>query len=142
MPTALILSNKDEVWSMLAEQLAGAPLYTQVGYEDTSDTRLLPHTICLFCEPCDQQTNWETYINSGGSYREGFGDKEYTCRNCKKNKIKYHFYWGSSTNGKLLFFKLGQWPALEERIPRELQKNLDRSSLSLYYKALRSRNQN
>ena len=68
--------------------------------------------------------------------------REYTCRNCKKAKITYHYYWGNSTSGKLLFFKVGQWPALEERIPRELKQSLDRSSLNLYHKALCCRNQN
>jgi hypothetical protein len=138
----LNLDSEDAILSMLAEQLADAPLYTQISYDNASTTRLLPQTISLFCEQCGKDTNWETTIYSGVSYRDGFGNKEYVCRNCKNQKMTYHFCWGGSQGGKILFFKLGQWPALQERIPNELQRNLDRVSLSLYYKALRSRNQN
>jgi len=132
----------EQVLTFLADQLAKAPLYAEVCYSDQSGTTTLPQTVCLFCETCDKETNWEAWA-TGANYRTGFGAKEYTCRNCKKGKITYHFYWGINTGGNIvLFFKIGQWPALEERIPTALQQSLDRSSLTLYYKALRCRNQN
>jgi hypothetical protein len=144
MADSLNLTSADDVVALIARELAEAPLYSQVAYTDSSDMWFLPETIVLFCEACDKDTNWETYISHGSSYRAGFAEKEYTCRNCKTRKINYHYYWGKATGttGTFLFFKIGQWPALEERIPRELKKGLDRSDLSLYYKALRCRNQN
>jgi hypothetical protein len=144
MADSLNFTVGEDVLALIAQQLAEAPLYSQVAYTDSSETWLLPDTIALFCEACDKETNWETYISRGSSYRTGFAEKEYTCRNCKTSKINYHYYWGKAAGGTgtILFFKIGQWPALEERIPRELKKSLDRSDLSLYYKALRCRNQN
>lgn len=132
----------DVVREFIARQLAEAPLYASAAYTDSSNTYVLPQTIVLFCDECDKDTNWETLIVSNANYRTGFAEKEYRCRNCASKSIKYFYYWGKSTGDLLLFFKIGQWPALEERIPRELKKNLERSSQSLYYKALRCRNQN
>jgi hypothetical protein len=144
MADSLTFTDAEGVIALIAQQLAEAPLYSQVAYTDSSETWLLPETITLFCDACDKETNWETYLSRGASYRTGFAEKEYTCRNCKTGKINYHYYWGKATGGTgtILFFKIGQWPALDERIPRELRKSLDRSDLSLYHKALRCRNQN
>ena len=143
MSSILSLDSTEAVLALIALQFASAPLYAQAVYTDASDTYSLPDAITLFCEACDKDTNWETYV-SNGIYRQGFGEKEYKCRNCKMRSVKYFYYWGkaSSPADSFLFFKIGQWPALEERIPAELKKNLDRSSQSLYYKALRCRNQN
>jgi hypothetical protein len=137
----LSFDNSEAVLALLAEQLAEAPLYSQVTYIDTSNTSNLPETIKLFCEDCKKDTNWETYLSF---CKTGFSNKEYKCRNCKRRSIVYHYYWApvSGDERRSLFFKIGQWPALEERIPGELKKNLGRSSLSLYYRALRCRNQN
>src|ERR1700740_1126197 len=132
----LSFDSSEAVQAFLGEHLAAAPLYSQVQYNDTSNISTLPTAIRLFCENCDKDTNWET---SYSMCKIGFGSKEYKCRNCKERSITYHYYWNGSP--KSLFFKIGQWPSLEERIPNELKKNLDRSSLSLYYKALRCRNQ-
>lgn len=141
--TAGILSfeARDEVATFLARQLTETALYINAAYADASETKVLPGIICLFCETCDKDTNWETFLYPGVNDRAGFGNRQYTCRNCKEAKITYHYYWGSSTAGNVLFFKIGQWPALEERIPRELKNSLDRSSLNLYHKSLRCRNQ-
>jgi hypothetical protein len=144
MAESLNFTSAEEVLALIAQQIVDAPLYAQVVYKDQSDTSVLPATITLFCEACDKETNWETYISPNTTYRAGFVAKEYKCRNCKTKSINYHYYWGGAAGeaGNILFFKIGQWPALEERIPRELRKNLDRSNLNLYYKALRCRNQN
>jgi hypothetical protein len=144
MAESLNFTSTDEVLALIAQQIAEAPLYTQVVYKDQADTSVLPAKIALFCATCEKDTNWETSIYHNTRYRTGFGAKEYMCRNCKTNKITYHYYWGGTAgeSGNILFFKIGQWPALEERIPGELKKNLDRTSLNLYYKALRCRNQN
>ncbi|HZR63989.1 MAG TPA: hypothetical protein VFA85_02520 [Terriglobales bacterium] len=141
MAEAKNFTSVEEVSIAISESLAEAPLYQELVYSDTSNAALLPASIQLFCENCDQRTNWQTTVYGNHNYREGFSNATYTCRNCGKKNVKYHYYWGDAKSGKLLFFKVGQWPSLEERIPRELQKNLDRGSLSLYYKALRSRNQ-
>jgi hypothetical protein len=142
MAENLTFTASEDVLAFVAKQLAESPLYSKLSYTDSSNTQLLPPKICLFGDHCDKETNWDTDIYANTSYREGFRAKQYTCRNCRERTINYHFYWGNSESGKILFFKIGQWPALEERIPRELQKNLDRSSLGLYYSALRCRNQN
>lgn len=144
MAEVLEFDDARKVLVLIAEQLAKAPLYNNLVYKDLSNARRLPETVSLFCESCDKETNWETYISPTTDYRAGFGEKEYLCRNCKEGRVTYHFYWGSSKagEGKILFFKIGQWPALEERIPKELKKSLDRGGLSLYHKALVCRNQN
>jgi hypothetical protein len=143
MADNLAFYSGDDVRAFLAKQLTESPLYSKVAYTDQSNTTLLPESICLFCERCDKETNWETYVAPNGNYRQGFGETEYRCRNCKDGEITYHYYWGTSkTGGGILFFKIGQWPALQERIPMALEKSLDRPSLNLYYKALRCRNQN
>lgn len=72
-----------EVLTAIAQQMAEAPLYAQLIYKDQSDTAAVPATINLFCEKCDKETNWETYISPNTTYRDGFGAKEYVCRNCK-----------------------------------------------------------
>jgi hypothetical protein len=139
----LTINNSDEVLALIAQQLADAPLYTEVVYTDKSNACVLPEAITLFCETCEKDTNWETQIYSA-DYKAGFSEKAYRCRNCTLKFVKYFYYWGkaSSPDGAFLFFKIGQWPALQERIPTELKKNLDRSSQTFYYKALRCRNQN
>src|SRR5258706_10519112 len=143
MADSLNFTNGEDVAALIARELADAPLYSQVAYTDSSDMWFLPETIVLFCETCDKDTNSETYISRGATYRTGFAAKEYICRNCKTGKVTYHYYWGKATGGtgRILFFKIGQWPALEERIPRELKKNLELSDLSLYSKAFGCRNQ-
>lgn len=139
----LSLNTSDDVLTLLAQRLAEAPLYSEAVYTNSSDTWVLPEAITLFCETCDKDTNWETSIFNA-NYRTGFSEKQYQCRNCKMRSVKYFYYWGkaSSPSEAFLFFKIGQWPPLEERIPHQLKKNLDRLSQSLYYKALRCRNQN
>lgn len=143
MAEILSLNSAEEVQALIGLQFADAPLYSEVLYTDKTDTYVLPEAINLFCETCGKDTNWETYITNA-NYRMGFGEKEFKCRNCKRRLIKFFFYWAKAPNpaGSFVFFKIGQWPALEERIPAELKKNIDRSDLSLYYKALRCRNQN
>ncbi|MFZ0320890.1 MAG: hypothetical protein WAL56_17315 [Candidatus Sulfotelmatobacter sp.] len=144
MAESLNFTSADKVRALIAQQIAEAPLYTKVVYKDQSNTSDLPAKIVLFCETCEKDTNWETAIYHNTTYRTGFAAKEYTCRNCKANKIAYHYYWGTveGESDNFLFFKFGQWPALEERIPAEVKKNLDRPNLNLYFKALRCRNQN
>jgi hypothetical protein len=138
---ALSFNKPEDVIARIAKELAESPLYQQVEYSDSSQTRLKPETISLFCSRCDKETTWETYAYPGTNYRNGFGDSQYTCRNCREARIQYYYYWGDGDGGRIIFFKFGQWPAMEERIPNELRKNLDRSSLALYYRSLRCRNQ-
>jgi hypothetical protein len=143
MPDLLSFDDTISVLDAIARMLSEAPLYSQLVYQDKSQTYVLPEAISIFCETCDKDTNWDTYIVNT-NYRAGFGEKEYKCRNCRQQSANYFYYWGKANSpaDAFLFFKIGQWPALEERIPRELMKGLDRPSQNLYHKALRCRNQN
>lgn len=140
--TETSFGDSSSVERAIGEHLASAPLYSQLAYSDVSNTKSFPETIVLYCAKCDKDTNWETLVWPNMDQRTGFSSKEYACRNCKAGKITYHFYWCRQNDGRMLFFKIGQWPALEERLPNELKKNLDRNSLNLYHRALTCRNQN
>lgn len=143
MPDVLSFDDPKAVSAAIAKMFSEAPLYSQLVYTDKSQTETIPEAIQLFCETCDMDTNWDTNVWNA-NYRRRFGETEYKCRNCREKSVTYFYYWGKAVSpaDAFLFFKIGQWPALEERIPRELKKNLDRASQNSYYKALRCRNQN
>ena len=81
--------------------------------------------------------------------RRSFGEARYVCRNCGRWGVSYFFSWAANyvtlkesltkfING--VFFKVGQYPPLAERIVPELERRLEGEDLALYQKALRSRN--
>ena len=75
MAETLNFDSGDQVLEFLAHQLSDTPLYTQVGYSDSSETRLLPGTIGVFCDICNKETNWETYVHGDANHRTGFSEK-------------------------------------------------------------------
>lgn len=121
------------------------PLYRTLHYDGAETVKLVPEHLSLFCENCKLETFWETsfYSNEGGGEgnRGGFTQKAYKCRNCKRMGVTYYFYWKKGSQG-VLFFKVGQWPELEERVSQTLKDALSQEDLKLYKNALRLRNFN
>ena len=56
--------------------------------------------------------------------------------------MRFYFYWNGQANTNCQFFKVGQYPPLEERIPPELEQQLKGDDLEFYKRALRCRNFN
>lgn len=121
------------------------PLYRTLHYAGAETVTLVPKRLTLFCENCKMETFWETsfsgYETSGKGNRDGFGRKSYDCRNCGRLEVIYYFYWEKEEQGTL-FFKVGQWPELEERVSQALEDALSQEDLKLYKNALRLRNFN
>jgi hypothetical protein len=72
-----------------------------------------------------------------------FGDSTYKCRNCTERSVTYIFFWNDaekSTGGT--FFKIGQYPPLSYRPPKELARRLSKEDRSFYERALICRNFN
>jgi hypothetical protein len=65
----------------------------------------------------------------------------YTCRNCGRSRIFYYFIW-QERGPHNVFFKVGQYPELEERVKESLGAALGAIDLKLYKNALRMRNFN
>lgn len=100
----------------------------------------LPQEISFFCDnpKCKKEQLWQR-AQIGTADKGGWRGREYTCRNCGKNTIRYYFFWvGEDQNG--LFLKVGQYPPLQKEPPLRLAKKLDETDLDLYRKALTSRN--
>jgi hypothetical protein len=140
----------------LSEVLTKWPLYrvfvytgknchmeTSDGYGRTHRSGLLPKQIRLFCghKGCGYETLWE--ISDAQVYfgSEFINRDIYTCRNCGKTTVNYCFIWQERESNNI-FFKVGQYPELEERVPDTLKQALDGDDLKLYKNALRMRNFN
>jgi hypothetical protein len=117
------------------------PLYRILEYTGADEVVAVPKFLSLYCEPCQKDTFWETQVESHITYKKGFTAKEYTCRNCGAAAIRYYFYWntGKETSS---FFKVGQYPELEERVSKKLEGGLKTEDLKMYKTALRLRNFN
>ena len=59
-----------------------------------------------------------------------------------RGKVTYYFYWGESNQKTGLFFKVGQYPELEEVVIKSLRQALNADDLKMYKNALRLRNFN
>jgi len=127
------------------------PLYRKLQYAGADNLASLPTNIQLFCKKCGQVQRWETPATSKNFngrvhtilHRNGFQSATYSCRNCTVDPsyVKYYFYWTASP-GKREFFKVGQFPPLEENVPETLEQNLDADDLRFYKNAIRLRNSN
>jgi hypothetical protein len=132
----------------LTEVLQGWPLYRELEYTGAEKVVAVPEYIKLFCPSCKLESFWKTYIAPKKQYsaaennRQGFTEKEYTCRNCGRGQVTYYFYWGDSNKKTTLFFKVGQYPELEERVSESLAQALDTADSKFYGIALRMRNFN
>jgi len=118
------------------------PLYRQLNYTGGDQVKVVPQHLSLFCDNCNKDTFWETYIYPGQNNKEGFKEKEYKCRNCGNRTVTYYFYWNKQKNNTTLFFKVGQYPELEERVSDTLKTALSAEDLKVYKNALRMRNFN
>ena len=103
----------------------------------------LPSHVNMFCDSsnCGHKTWWR--VNDADVYfgRESVYQRRYTCNNCGNNTVHYCFRW-QELKDKNVFFKVGQYPELEERIDESLRQSFDSSDLKLYKNALRMRNFN
>jgi hypothetical protein len=117
------------------------PLYRVFSYTGADAVGVVPKFLSLFCGNCDKDTFWEASFYSNENNKSGFSSKAYECRNCSKRSAVYYFYW---KQGKQYteFFKVGQYPELEERVSPTLEGALTSEDLRLYKNALRLRNFN
>ncbi len=118
------------------------PLYRQLNYTGGDQVKVVPQHLSLFCDNCNKDTFWETHIYAGLNNKEGFTEKQYKCRNCGNRTVTYYFYWKKQQNNTTLFFKVGQYPELEERVSDTLKTALSAEDLKVYKNALRMRNFN
>jgi hypothetical protein len=110
--------------------------------------------LTLFCPSCKLKSTWQTGVMiqkhghpSGTLTREkhkvGFFQKTYKCKNCGVGSVTYHFNWEDELGGlSSVFFKVGQYPELEERVSKNLEDALNAEDLKMYKNALRLRNFN
>jgi hypothetical protein len=117
------------------------PLYRVFHYTGADNVVVVPRNLSLFCENCHNDTFWETHLYSGESNKGGFASKDFKCRNCGNRTFTYYFYWLKGQH-VTEFFKVGQYPELEERVPQTLQDALTPEDLKMYKNALRLRNFN
>ena len=142
----------------LAEILESWPLYRRFQYtgeflysvddyapSGADHCAMLPDTIRLFCRAKDCQSSqlWELVDENKVFLLGRFEKRTYKCRNCKSNSVTYFFLWNEtqgSTGG--VFIKVGQWPPLSHKPPKELERRLDEEDYDFYVKALDCRNFN
>jgi hypothetical protein len=117
------------------------PLYRVFAYTGADLVTVIPKFLSLFCDNCQKETFWETYTSVNASDRGGFHEKTYKCRNCGSRSTIYYFYW-KKLEKNVQFFKVGQWPELEETVSDTLVNALTPEDLKMYKNALRLRNFN
>jgi len=125
----------------LAEVLERWPLYRRLKYRGGGPITTVPQRISVHCTVCENDQIFQTRFYGGEDNRTGYSYKEYRCRNCDCNSVHFFLYWLPQSDKSVLFFKAGQFPELEERVPEALRKAL-RADLPLYKNALRLRNFN
>ncbi len=119
------------------------PLYRMLEYTGADGVIVVPQSLTLYCPNCRLDSFWETTIYSSENHKEGFNEKEFRCKNCDYGPVRYYFLWylNNKTKGSN-FCKVGQYPALEERVSEPLEKALAGDDLKMYKNALRMRNFN
>jgi hypothetical protein len=126
------------------EILEGWPLYRTLWYTGSTISHI-PSEISLHCanKICGHQTWWERNSSVSDSRQYAYIATSYRCKNCGEQTTHFYITWFTYTDGKTFSFaKVGQWPALEERIPAPLGKALGGPDLEFYKRALRCRNFN
>jgi hypothetical protein len=131
--------NDAQLQEKLQEILQDWPLYRLFKYIG-SNHYFVPPEITLFCTniKCGKRQQWHAEVYTG-SQKSGFNSMYYTCKNCGEAVTRYYFYWAGDSGGSV-FFKVGQYPALEIEPPPRLAKKLNSVDADLYRKALTSRN--
>lgn len=142
------LSSK-QLQEKLRLVLEAWPLYRQLSYAGADEIKAVPECLSMFCNSCDKETFWQTPISvkfyhhsDEENNKTGFTEKTYSCRNCGLQQVTYYFYWKAQNNNTSLFFKVGQYPELEERVSSSLEDALNSEDLKMYKNALRLRNFN
>lgn len=134
--------STEKLSERLAVVLRTWPLYREFTYTGVADGSL-PGRIRLWCPGCGTEQNWGYPSRPGTSHKTGHPTEQtYGCLNCGKCHISYNFWWGLGADKVSKFFKIGQWPALEESIAPELEKVLEGDDVRLYKNAIRLRNFN
>jgi hypothetical protein len=120
--------------------LATGPLYTHYSIPEAvaKEVTKFPETIQLFCSgTCKKEQTWECmyrHTGRGSSNDRAIGELvAYRCRNCNAKTQQYWYVWDEKG-----FWKVGQFPELEETIDPKLNAALG-ASRGLYRKAVRSR---
>ncbi len=132
--------SKDEDLSRaLKGILESWPLYRVLEYSGSALTTL-PKYIGMWCPTCKNDLWWERIDYSSSNERTGYGSAEYRCRNCTGETVRFYLYWKATNSSSSVFFKVGQFPPPEERIPRDLEKQLVTGDLEFYKRAIRCRN--
>lgn len=139
--------TKEELEELLSVALTSWPLYRELNYTNFPERITVPQFLQLHCPTCKKEQIWETSIRQPSTYdregennKKGFTQKTYKCRNCGISWVTYYFYWKTNNNVQSVFFKVGQYPELEETISGPLEKALDADDIGFYKKALRLRN--
>ena len=141
----LVKLTREELQQRLKEALETWPLYRELSYELLMNEVLLPKEISRLCEGCGTVKVWETrnqFAPQTENNKRGLGEKQYTCKNCGKAGVTYYYYWKAIDAQTSTFFKVGQYPMLEETVDPALENALASEDLKLYKKAIRLRNFN
>jgi len=133
----------------LAKILESGPLYSEYRYQGPN-VHQLPTVIERYCVQCLRETQWLHVINRNqtGSDRGEYLQRIFRCANCNKQTVYFSYIWRNSTEnveGQQVtvysFIKYGQFPPLEERLSKELERALQATDdLEFYKTALRFRN--
>ncbi len=131
----------------LKEWLESSPLYTEHRYTGGSLIKL-PDEIELFCGQCERKTTWRNVANRTQTPNDKLQlqQRSYRCANCKEQQVHFLYSWYEEPKRAdgipvVVFRKYGQWPAIEERVTKELQEALNGTDdLKFYKTALRLRN--
>jgi len=133
------------------------PLYRILSYTGADSIDQVPFLGPHYCAECRQETIWERKsgggeVETGRDFRHiwkgvGLTDADYKCRYCQKATVTIYILWWQQkkkTNEEPAvyhFQKVGQYPAIQERIDRELEVILAKSEdLDWYSTAVRCRN--
>jgi hypothetical protein len=142
-----------ELLRFVGDILRDGPLYREYTYTSREAHQPLPTNakaryaafpqIKMFCDNgmCKQETWWVTDKDALIFGVERICQRSYKCKNCGENTIQYFFIWQEREKDNL-FVKIGQYPALEERIPASLSAALSKEDAAMYKNALRMRNFN
>lgn len=146
------LVTKEQLSDKLKQILEAWPLYREFHYYGTT-WGFVPLELEMYCDnpKCQKSQLWNTDLElprpaqrwEGQPQKGKYFEKKYTCKNCGERIARFYCCWfGAAENEKGGYFvKIGQFPALSHRPPRELKKRFDEDDLSLYTKALTCRNQ-
>jgi hypothetical protein len=140
-----------DLFRLVSEALRSGPLYREYAYTsaDAHDELIgnaLVGTLPQFQMYCDdgmcRKETWWSPENSGVVFgMQNFCERAYKCKNCAKNTITYFFIWCKREHD-FVFIKVGQYPAMQERISEALTQALGKEDLAMYRNALRLRNFN